>query len=113
MYRLEEVRVVALDTCRVKALGVAKLGVDVDYHPAIAVPAVGGGDGSLLHEVQGELARELDEPIVTSFGDNEDVLDAGSYASATCSVSDRISEITHLAPCSFPARPEPSLRAAW
>jgi hypothetical protein len=88
MYRLEEVWVVALDTCCVKPLRVAELGVDVDYHPAIAVPAVGGGYGSLLHEVQSELASELDEPIVTSFGDDEDVLDPGSYASATCSVSD-------------------------
>lgn len=90
MYRLEEVWVVALDTCRVKPLGVAKLGVHVDYHAAIAVPAVGGGDGSLLHEVQSELACELDEPIVTCFGDDEDVLDSGSYASATWGVSDAV-----------------------
>lgn len=35
------------------------------------------------HKVEGELARELDEPVVAGLGDNENVLDVGLDACST------------------------------
>lgn len=36
------------------------------------------------HEVEGELARELDEPVVAGLCDNENILDVRLDACSTC-----------------------------
>ena len=38
----------------------------------------------LVHEVERELASELDEPIIARFGDDEHALDVRFYACAAC-----------------------------
>lgn len=51
---------------------------------ACAVEAFGRRCRALLHEVECEFAGELDEAVITSFGDDEDRLDLGADPCAAC-----------------------------
>lgn len=51
---------------------------------ACAVEAFGRRCGAFLHEVECEFAGELDEAVITSFGDDEHRLDLGANSCAAC-----------------------------
>ena len=67
----------ALDARSVEALGCAQLSIDVDDEPAAGVSAL------CQHEIEGQLASELDETVVAGLCDDENILNVALDAGAT------------------------------
>jgi hypothetical protein len=65
-YRCEELWVLGTDALGVEALRVAELGVNVDDE-ALVTAAMGA---LLAHEIDGEVAGELDKAVVAGFCDD-------------------------------------------
>ena len=61
----KEFRVLATDAVGVEALRIAELGIDIDDETL-----VGGVRALLAHEVDGEVAGELNEAVIAGFCDD-------------------------------------------
>lgn len=70
----EQFRMLTLYACRIKPLALLELRVDIDDDPPVTAVSW------CPHEIQGNLPRELDKLIVTSFSDNEHRLDVRLYS---------------------------------
>jgi hypothetical protein len=77
----KKLRPLGLDAGRVKALRVPQLSINVDGMASAVLAAPSPG---LAHEEDGELARELDQPVVARLSDDEDALDVGPDARPAC-----------------------------
>lgn len=83
----EQLGVVALHTRRIEAARGPELRIDVHDEPAPGVR-------QLLHQEQRELARELDQPVVSCLRHDQHGVDVRVHARAACRVKLRLATVS-------------------